>query len=91
MILGNVPRSQGYATSPAGGEDPLLSDLTSSPFYDALETNDSRRKSPRSDATLRLIAQELVRTVKQNVTIDWTVKETVRAKLCVMVRRILQK
>ncbi len=40
---------------------------------------------------LWFIAQELVRTVKQNVTIDWTVKETVRAKLCVMVRRILRK
>jgi type I restriction enzyme R subunit len=59
-------------------------------FYDALETNDSAVKV-LGDATLRLIAQELVRTVKQNVTIDWTVKETVRAKLRVMVRRILRK
>ena len=59
-------------------------------FYDALETNDSAVKV-LGDETLRLIAQELVRTVKQNVTIDWTVKETVRAKLRVMVRRILRK
>jgi type I restriction enzyme R subunit len=43
------------------------------------------------DKNLRLIAQELVRTVRQNVTIDWTVKETVRARLRVMVRRILRK
>jgi type I restriction enzyme, R subunit len=59
-------------------------------FYDALETNDSAVKV-LGDATLRIIAQELVRTVKQNVTIDWTVKETVRAQLRVMVRRILRK
>lgn len=43
------------------------------------------------DATLRLIDQEPVRTVNQNVSIDWTVKETVRAELRVLVRRILKK
>lgn len=59
-------------------------------FYKALETNDSAVKV-LGDATLRLIAQEMVRTVKQNVTIDWTVKETVWAKLSVMVRRIFRK
>lgn len=40
---------------------------------------------------LRIIARELVETVRRNVTIDWTVKETVRAKLRVMVKRILGK
>jgi type I restriction enzyme, R subunit len=59
-------------------------------FYDALETNDSAVKV-LGDATLRTIAQELVQTVKRNVTIDWTVKETVRAKLRIMVKRILRK
>ncbi len=59
-------------------------------FYDALETNDSAVKV-LGDATLRIIAQELVETVRRNVTIDWTVKETVRAKLRVLVRRILRK
>lgn len=49
-------------------------------FYDALEVNDSVVKV-LGDETLRIIAQELVRTVCQNVTIDWTVKESVRAKL----------
>lgn len=43
------------------------------------------------DATLRLIARELVDTVRRNVTIDWTVKESVRAKLRVIVKRILRK
>jgi type I restriction enzyme R subunit len=37
------------------------------------------------------LAQELLQTVRGNVTIDWTVKETVRAKLRVLVRRILRK
>lgn len=38
-----------------------------------------------------MIAQELVPTVRRNLTIDGTVKETVRAKLRVLVRRILRK
>ena len=37
------------------------------------------------------IARELVDTVRHNVTIDWTVKESVRAKLRVIVKRILRK
>jgi type I restriction enzyme R subunit len=71
------------------GEDLRLTDDELA-FYDALETNDSAVKT-LGDATLRTIAQELVQTVRQNVTIDWTVKETVRARLRVMVRRILRK
>ncbi len=43
------------------------------------------------DDTLRTIARELVETVKRNVTIDWTVKETVQARLRTMVKRILRK
>jgi hypothetical protein len=41
--------------------------------------------------TLRFIARELVRTVRANVTIDWTVRENVRAHLRVLVKRILRK
>ncbi len=59
-------------------------------FYDALEVSDSAVKV-LGDETLRTIARELVDTVKQNVTIDWTVKESVRAKLRVIVKRILRK
>ena len=59
-------------------------------FYDALETNDSAVKV-LGDETLRTIAVELVETVRGNVTIDWTMKESVRAKLRVMVKRILRK
>ena len=59
-------------------------------FYDALETNDSAVQV-LGDETLRLIAQELVETVRRNVTIDWTLRENVRAQLRVLVRRILRK
>jgi type I restriction enzyme R subunit len=59
-------------------------------FYDALETNDSAVKV-LGDETLRTIAQELVKTVRANVTIDWTLRENVRAQLRVLVKRILRK
>jgi type I restriction enzyme R subunit len=59
-------------------------------FYDALETNDSAVKV-LGDTTLRAIARELVETVRNNVTIDWTLRENVRAQLRVLVKRILRK
>jgi type I restriction enzyme R subunit len=59
-------------------------------FYDALEVNDSAVKI-LGDDTLRGIAQELVTSVRANVTIDWTVRENVRAQLRVLVKRILRK
>ena len=59
-------------------------------FYDALEVNDSAVKV-LGDETLRLIARELVKTVRANVTIDWTLRETVRAQLRVLVKRVLRQ
>ncbi len=59
-------------------------------FYDALEVNDSAVKV-LGDECLRLIAHELLATIRANVTIDWMAKESVRAKLRVMVKRILRK
>jgi type I restriction enzyme R subunit len=59
-------------------------------FYDALETNDSAVKV-MGDEALRTIARELVTTLRANVTIDWTVRENVRAHLRVLVKRILRK
>ena len=59
-------------------------------FYDALETNDSAVKV-LGDDTLRTIARELVDTVRRYVTIDWTLRENVRAQLRVLVKRILRK
>ncbi|HMJ89731.1 MAG TPA: type I restriction enzyme endonuclease domain-containing protein [Candidatus Acidoferrum sp.] len=59
-------------------------------FYDALEVNDSAVKV-LGDENLRFIARELLKTIRENVSIDWTVKGSVRAKLRVMVKRILRK
>jgi len=59
-------------------------------FYDALEVNDSAVKV-LGDETLRIIARELVKTVRNNITIDWTLKESIQAKLRVMVKRVLRK
>ena len=61
------------------GEELHLSDEELA-FYDALEVNDSAVKI-MGDEVLRQIAHDLVDTVRRNVTIDWTVKESVRAKL----------
>ncbi len=59
-------------------------------FYDALETNDSAVKV-LGEPTLCGIARELVDAVKRNTSIDWTLRENVRARLRVIVKRILRK
>jgi len=59
-------------------------------FYDALEVNDSAVKV-LGDETLKTIAHELVEAIRRSVTIDWTVKESVRAKLRAYIHRILRK
>ena len=59
-------------------------------FYDALETND-KAVLVLGDETLRDIARQLVETVRNNVTIDWTLRENVRANLRRLVRRTLRK
>ena len=59
-------------------------------FYDALGVNDSAVQV-LGDETLRKIAAELVETVRKNVTIDWTLRENVRAKIRTYVKRILRK
>ena len=73
----------------ARGEKLRLSDDELA-FYDALETNDSAVQV-LGDETLRDIARELVATVRGNVTIDWTLRENVRANLRRLVKRILRK
>ena len=59
-------------------------------FYDALETNDSAVRVLGNGA-LCTIARELLVTVRANTTIDWTVRESVRANLRVLIKRILRK
>ena len=59
-------------------------------FYDALGVNDSAVQV-LGDETLRDIARERVETVRSNVTIDWTLREYVRANLRRRVKRVLRK
>ena len=59
-------------------------------FYDALETNESAVQV-LGDEMLRTIARELVERVKASTTIDWTLRHNVRARLRVIVKRILRK
>ena len=59
-------------------------------FYDALADNESA-KQVLGDDTLKTIAGELVVMVRKNVTIDWTERESVQAKLRLMVKKILRK
>jgi type I restriction enzyme R subunit len=59
-------------------------------FYDALATNDSAVQA-MGDAKLKLIAAELINQVKKSVSIDWTLRESARARIRVMVKRILSK
>ncbi len=59
-------------------------------FYDALSANDSAVQA-MGDDKLKLIAAELITKVKKSVTIDWTLRESARARIKVMVKRILNK
>ena len=59
-------------------------------FHDALEINDSAVRVLGEQAS-RDVARELVETVRGNVTIDWMLRETVRADLRRLVRRVLRK
>jgi type I restriction enzyme R subunit len=59
-------------------------------FYDALAANESAVKA-MGNAELKVIAAELVSKVRQSVTIDWNLRESARAKIKVMVKKILRK
>jgi type I restriction enzyme R subunit len=59
-------------------------------FYDALGANDSAVQV-LGDDTLRAIAQELLKAVRANIKIDWTVRENVRAEMRVIIKRILRR
>jgi type I restriction enzyme R subunit len=71
------------------GED-LGLDFREYAFYSALEVNDSA-VSILGDDILRHIATELVDTIKNNSTIDWTVRENIQARMRIAVKRILRK
>jgi type I restriction enzyme R subunit len=59
-------------------------------FYDALAANESAVQA-MGDDKLKVIAAELITQVRKSVSIDWTLRESARAKIRVMVKRILNK
>ncbi|MEJ8821531.1 type I restriction endonuclease subunit R [Variovorax humicola] len=59
-------------------------------FYDALANNESAVRE-LTDETLKLIASELAANLRANMTVDWSARESVQAKLRLMVKRILRK
>jgi len=59
-------------------------------FYDALANNESAVRE-LSDETLKKIAHELTENLRHNLSVDWSERESVRAKLRLMVKRILRK
>ena len=71
------------------GEDLGLTDDEIA-FYDALAANESAVKA-MGDDKLKVIATALITQVRKSVTIDWTLRESARAKIRVMVKRILNK
>jgi type I restriction enzyme R subunit len=71
------------------GEDLGLTDDEVA-FYDALAANESAIKA-MGDAKLKVIATELISQVRNSTTIDWTLREGARAKIRVLVKRILNK
>jgi type I restriction enzyme R subunit len=59
-------------------------------FYDALATNESAVRD-LTDETLKKIAHELTENLRKNITVDWSARESVRATLRLMVKRVLRK
>jgi type I restriction enzyme, R subunit len=76
------------AATKAGQEMGLTEDEKA--FYDALAANESALTA-MGDDKLKLIAAELITQVRKSVTIDWTLRESARAKIKVMVKRILNR
>ena len=71
------------------GEDTGLSNEEIA-FYDALAENDSAR-DVMGEPKLRVIAHELVTSIKGSVTVDWMHRDAARARMRVLVKRILRK
>lgn len=89
MIQELVDMAKDLSASARRGEELGLS-AEELAFYDALSMNDSAVEAMGNDE-LRVIAHELVEQLQKNVTVDWHLKESARAKLRVLVRRILKK
>ena len=73
----------------ARGEETGLTDEEIA-FYDALAENESARQV-MGEPALRVIAHELVASIKSNVSVDWMHREAARARMRVLVKRLLRK
>lgn len=59
-------------------------------FYDALETNESSVRE-LGDSVLKEIARQLTNFLRKNLSVDWSVRETVRAKMRAQIKLILKR
>lgn len=59
-------------------------------FYDALASHETAEQV-LGDGTLKIIAHELTKSIKENMSIDWSIRESARAKMRVIVKRLLKK
>ena len=59
-------------------------------FYDALADNESAVRA-MGDPKLRIVAQELVTAMRKNTSVDWTIRDSVRARIRVVVKKILRQ
>jgi type I restriction enzyme R subunit len=84
-----VEMAKKFKAAASRGEQLGLSD-DEVKFYDALVNNESAVRE-LTDETLKKIAHELTENLKKNVTVDWAQRESVRAALRLMVKRVLRK
>ncbi len=89
VIAELVELAKGLRDAMERGEKLNLSDDEVA-FYDALGANDAAVLE-LGDDTLKAIARELVEKVRNSVTIDWTLRESARARLRVLVKTILKR
>jgi type I restriction enzyme R subunit len=84
-----IEMAKKFATASKRGDQLGLNDDELA-FYDALANNESSVRE-LGDEILAKIAHELTESLRQNVTVDWSNRESVRAKLRLLVKRILRK
>ena len=89
MIQALIDLAKDVKASAARGEAEGLS-TEELAFYDALAQNNSAVEAMGNDE-LRLIAHELLNQVRKNATVDWHKKESARARMRILVKRILKK
>ena len=58
-------------------------------FYDALASHETAERV-LGDDTLKIIAHELTKSIQDNMSIDWNLRESARAKMRVTVKRLLK-